>query len=57
MDWKSFLAWASEKSTIIGLLSALSLVGGWVISPEQINAIATLTTGVAAGAAILMREK
>lgn len=57
MNWKPFLAWASEKSTVIGLLSALSLIGGWVISPDQINSIATITTTVAAGAAILMREK
>lgn len=57
MNWKPLLDWASEKSTIIGFLSAVTLLGGWLITPDQINAIATVTTTAAALIAMVTREK
>ena len=46
----------AERSTVVGLLSLLSLALGFVIAPERVDAIATVTTAVAGIALVLLQE-
>lgn len=57
MDWRAIAVWAKEKSTIVGVVSAVTVVSGWAIAPDKIEAIATLTTVAASAVAMVMREK
>lgn len=57
MNWEPVLQWASEKSTIVGFLSACTMLGGWIVSPDQIGAIATVTTTAASVIAMVTRER
>ncbi len=45
-----------EPSTWVGLLTLAALVLGWTVAPEQISAIATGVSAVAAAVLVWVRE-
>lgn len=50
------LARMGENSTIVGLIAAVSTIGGWHLAPEYGPAIATITSLLASAMAIVTKE-
>lgn len=46
----------AERSTVLGILTLLSVVGGLVLAPERVEAITTIVTTIAGLALVLVKE-
>lgn len=46
----------ASKSTVLGLLSLASIIGGFVIAPDRMAAIATAVSAVAGVALVFVNE-